>query len=55
MLWVVFFKEATYDLYEMIPGFLAGLALTIGVSLMTTPPEGAATELESVWRAVGRS
>jgi sodium/proline symporter len=54
VLWVIFFKAATYDLYEMIPGFLSGLALTVGVSLMTRPPEGAAEELESVWNVVGR-
>jgi Na+/proline symporter len=36
VVWVVGFKGATYDLYEMLPGF----ALTIGVSLLTEPPEG---------------
>ncbi len=54
VLWVVLFKAATYDLYEMIPGFIAGLVITVAVSLATAPPEGAAEELESVWRAVGR-
>jgi hypothetical protein len=29
---VVALKERTYELYEMIPGFLVGLALTLGVS-----------------------
>ncbi len=30
--WVMFLKSQTYNLYEMIPGFLVGLALTIIVS-----------------------
>ena len=51
--WVVFFKSGFYDLYEMIPGFLAGLAATIGVSLVTRPPEGAAEENEAIHRAIG--
>lgn len=51
--WVVFFKTGFYDLYEMIPGFLAGLVLTVGVSLATRPPAGAAEELESVRETVG--
>ncbi len=34
IIWVVAFKERFYDLYEMIPGFLAGLATTVGVSLV---------------------
>ena len=54
VIWVVALKEHVYDLYEMIPGFLAGFVVTIGVSLMTEPPEGAAEELESVWEAVRR-
>ncbi|HSD71030.1 MAG TPA: sodium/proline symporter [Woeseiaceae bacterium] len=32
VLWVLLFKSQTYDLYEMIPGFLVGLALTTIVS-----------------------
>jgi sodium/proline symporter len=52
--WVVAFKDRFYDLYEMIPGFVVGSALTILVSLFTKPPEGAEAELESVKRAVGR-
>jgi sodium/proline symporter len=51
--WVVFFKEGFYDLYEMLPGFAAGFLCTIGVSLMTEPPEGAAEELDAVRAAVG--
>jgi len=48
MLWVVLFKEGFYDLYEMLPGFAAGFAVTIGVSLFTQPPEGAAEELAAI-------
>jgi Na+/proline symporter len=48
------FKSRFFDLYEMIPGFLVGMGLTIGVSLFTDPPEGAATELDSVRRARSR-
>jgi sodium/proline symporter len=53
VLWVVLFKERFYDLYEMIPGFAAGFALCIGVSLMTEPDAEAVAELEDVRRAVG--
>jgi sodium/proline symporter len=35
VLWVIVAKDATYDLYEMIPGFFAGLAATIVVSRMS--------------------
>lgn len=52
--WVLFFKSQFYDLYEMIPGFTLGFAATIGVSLVTQPPAGAAEQFESVWRVVGR-
>jgi len=52
VLWVLLFKEDFYSLYEMLPGFLAGFAVTIGVSLFTRPPEGAADELDSVRRAI---
>jgi sodium/proline symporter len=51
--WVLFFKSGFYELYEMIPGFLVGLAFTVGVSLLTDPPAGAAEENEAVWRDVG--
>jgi sodium/proline symporter len=51
--WVLFFKSGFYELYEMIPGFLAGLVFTAGVSLMTEPPTGAAEEHEAVWHEVG--
>ncbi len=48
MLWVVLFKEGFYDLYEMLPGFAAGFAVTTGVSLFTQPPPGAAEELAAI-------
>ena len=32
VVWVVAFKERFYDLYEMIPGFLAGFATIVAVS-----------------------
>jgi sodium/proline symporter len=51
--WVVFFKEGFYDLYEMLPGFAAGFLCTIGVSLVTAAPAGAAEEFEEVRKAVG--
>ncbi|HUH13299.1 MAG TPA: sodium/solute symporter [Longimicrobiales bacterium] len=51
--WVLLFKTEFYELYEMIPGFLAGLAFTVGVSLMTAPPVGAAEENDEVRREVG--
>jgi sodium/proline symporter len=35
VVWVVAFKADFYDLYEMIPGFIAGLATIVVVSLMT--------------------
>jgi len=53
VLWVVFFKERFYDLYEMIPGFAAGFACTVGVSLSTEPDLEAVAELEDVRRTVG--
>ena len=53
VLWVVFFKERYLDLYEMIPGFAAGFACTIGVSLLGRPDADAVAELEDVRRAVG--
>ena len=52
VVWVLVFKERFYDLYEMLPGFVAGFAATIGVSLVTTPPDGAVDEFEAVWRDV---
>lgn len=52
VVWVLAFKERFFDLYEMIPGFAAGFAATILVSLVTRPPDGAAEELDAVRRAV---
>jgi len=54
VVWVVWFKERFYDLYEMIPGFVAGFGCCIGVSLLTPVDEEAAAELEDVHRVVGR-
>lgn len=46
--WVLFFKAAFHDLYEMIPGVLAGVVATVLVSLRTRPPEDAVAEFESI-------
>ncbi len=46
-------KNMVYDLYEMIPGFAAGFAATIVVSLCTQPPPGAAALMDDVKRVVG--
>jgi sodium/proline symporter len=35
VIWVLAFKADAFELYEMIPGFFVGLALTIGVSRLT--------------------
>jgi len=48
VVWVLVFKERFYDLYEMIPGFTAGFVVTVAVSLLTRPPDGAAAELKDV-------
>ena len=50
--WVLLFKERFYDLYEMIPGFAAGFAVTIAVSLFTQPPDGAGEEMDEVTSAL---
>lgn len=55
VVWVIALKERFHDLYEMIPGFVAGFLVTIVVSLLTRPPEGADAEFASVWRAVKRT
>ncbi len=54
VLWVVLFKARFYDLYEMLPGFAAGVLITIGVSLFTRPPEGAAEEMAEIRGEAGR-
>lgn len=53
MLWALGFKEYVYGLYEMVPGFLVGLGVTLLVSHFTPPPAGAAAEWDEVWKAVG--
>jgi Na+/proline symporter len=53
--WVLFFKADFYDLYEMLPGFAAGILATVVVSLLTDPPEGAAEEFDDVRRAIAAS
>jgi sodium/proline symporter len=50
VLWALVLKQRFYDLYEMVPGFAVGFAVTIGVSLFTRPPAGAAEEMETVLR-----
>lgn len=40
VVWVLVFKGDSYELYEMIPGFVVGLVLTVVVSRLTpTPPQ----------------
>jgi len=53
VVWVRTFKADFYDLYEMIPGFFAGLAICVLVSLITKPDEAAVAEFESVRESVG--
>jgi sodium/proline symporter len=53
VLWVELFKADFYGLYEMIPGFAAGFAVCIAVSLLTKPDPEAIAELESVRETVG--
>lgn len=50
VVWVVAFKTQFYNLYEMLPGFAAGLALTIVVSLMTHVPDDVRREFDEVRR-----
>jgi sodium/proline symporter len=38
IIWVELFKEQTHDLYEAIPGFLVGIAVTYIVSTITYKP-----------------
>ena len=53
VIWVRIFKVDFYDLYEMIPGFFAGLMAGVVVSLVTKPNDEAVAEFESVRDAVG--
>lgn len=40
VIWVLVFKAGAYDLYEMIPGFIVGITLTLLVSRMTNQKRG---------------
>jgi sodium/proline symporter len=53
VLWVEFFKAGFHDLYEMIPGFAAGMLACVAVSLLSEPDLDAVAELESVREEVG--
>jgi sodium/proline symporter len=53
VVWVRVFKSNFYDLYEMIPGFLAGMATCIVVSLVTRPDPEAVAEFDEVKEQVG--
>ena len=53
VVWVLWVKQHFYDLYEMIPGFAVGFAVTIGVSLFTKPPPNAEALMDDVRRVVG--
>ncbi len=55
VIWVVAIKEHVYDLYEMLPGFVAGFAITIGVSHLTEAPEDAQAEWQTIRDAVRQS
>ncbi len=46
IVWVIAFKSRTYDLYEMIPGFAAGILVTVVVSLLTRPDPDAQREFD---------
>ena len=43
IVWVELFKAQTYNLYEAIPGFIAGLVVTYIVSTMTWRPGAVAS------------
>jgi sodium/proline symporter len=43
VVWVLWFKEQTYDLYEAVPGFIVGMVVTIVVSAMTSKPTAQAS------------
>ncbi len=48
VVWVLVFKEHTYELYEAVPGFIVGIVLTIVVSNLTQPGEIAEKNTASV-------
>ena len=39
VVWVLLLKEYTYDLYEALPGFVAGTLVTLLVSMLTSRTE----------------
>ena len=39
VVWVLVVKEHSYDLYEALPGFIAGAAVTLLVSMLTARPD----------------
>ena len=39
IVWVLWIKTHTYDLYKALPGFVAGALVTLLVSKMTAPSE----------------
>lgn len=47
VLWVLLFKEASHGLYEMVPAFIASLAMTIVVSRLTTRVDSSLEALSS--------
>ena len=53
VIWVRVFKADYYDLYEMIPGFIAGLLACVLVSLVTKVDADAVAEFESVQETIG--
>lgn len=53
VIWATWIERYFYNLYEMIPGFVGGFVTVIVVSYFTTPPAGAAEELDDVRRVVG--
>ena len=55
MVWVIALKPYTYDLYEMLSGYVVGFLGTIVVSLMTQPPVGAAEEMTAIRREIADS
>ncbi len=46
VIWVLAFKEHTYDLYEALPGFIVGGVVTLLVSILTSKSEPRVPPLE---------
>ena len=40
VIWVLFIKSHTLDLYEMVPAFIVGMVLTLLVSQWTAEKDG---------------